>query len=329
MPSMCAPEGHFPETAAIDISTSQKWSAADGPASSTSDRLERRGRRAQCCDTAGSEGRKPQIGVVHVYPDRGARPLRLDLYSPETNGPHPLLIWLRGGGWHAGTTNMVPFGILRQLKRGFAIASVEYTLSDEEIWPAQIHDAKAAVRWLRANAKQLNLDPARFAAVGSSAGGHLASLLGTTSGPNALEGSLGHTQTTSDVSAVISFHAPAEFASLGKTGIFDYDEFGSPVSRLLGAAARFIPNTAAEASPITHVTVTTPPFCLLHGTSDRVVDINPTRRFEYALRKANVPVTAVYPETFVHEDPRFSGTRIMSGIESFLDHLASGNGTTG
>jgi acetyl esterase/lipase len=121
------------------------------------------------------------------YARAGDKALLLDLYLPQTgpglptgHGPWPTIVWIHGGAWRMGSKDN-PHAA-RQAQRGYAVASIGYRLSQEATFPAQIHDCKAAVRWLRAHAKQYNLDPARFAAWGASAGGHLAALLGTSGG---------------------------------------------------------------------------------------------------------------------------------------------------
>ena len=117
------------------------------------------------------------------YARVGNKSLKLDLYLPEGQGPFPLIIWVHGGGWTSGDKSLsANSSQIRQTTRGYAVASVNYRLSQEAKFPAQIEDCKAAVRWLRANATQYNVDPSRVAAWGSSAGGHLVALMGTSAG---------------------------------------------------------------------------------------------------------------------------------------------------
>ena len=146
---------------------------------------------------AGPGGTRVLAGVPYAAIP-GIRPLELDLYLPPAEGPHPVVVFLHGGGWRVGSRHSAgpayrgadpnPFELVAQA--GVAVASVDYRLSGEATWPAQLHDAKAAVRWLRARAGELGVDPGRIAAWGESAGGPLAELLGLVAEP-ALEGALG------------------------------------------------------------------------------------------------------------------------------------------
>ena len=136
-----------------------------------------------------------------AYATLGGRPLQLDLYIPATgSGPYPLVIWIHGGGWSGGDKALGPgASALKLLPRGIAVASINYRLTSQAgqwgsfpvIFPAQINDVKGAVRWLRANAGTYNLDASRFGSWGSSAGGHLSALIGTSGGVAALEGNVG------------------------------------------------------------------------------------------------------------------------------------------
>ena len=152
-----------------------------------------------------------------VYARAGAKDLLLDLYLPEgAPRPLPLVVWIHGGGWRNGAKEQTP--ARRLVERGYAVASINYRLSGEAIFPAQIHDCKAAVRWLRANAAKYGLDAGRVAAWGSSAGGHLVALLGTSGGIMELEGGLGNADQSSRVQAVVDFFGPHGFPQDGRGG---------------------------------------------------------------------------------------------------------------
>src|SRR5574338_458156 len=138
--------------------------------------------------------------------------LHLDLYLPANARNAPLVIWIHGGGWADGDKDNPPG--LSLLKHGYALASVEYRLTDRAPFPAQIHDVKAAVRFLRANAARFGLDPERFGAWGESAGGHLAALLGTTSVRGELEGDEGVTGVSSRVQAVCDWYGPTDLLKI-------------------------------------------------------------------------------------------------------------------
>ena len=142
-----------------------------------------------------------------------------------------------------------------------AVASVDYRLSGEATWPAQLHDAKAAVRWLRARADELGIDPDRIAAWGESAGGHLAELLGLTDDDPALEGDVGITGPSSAVAAVAAWYAPSDVAAVATDLGADPADPTTREALLLGAPAAAVPEPAAQASPITHVYAGLRPSC--------------------------------------------------------------------
>jgi acetyl esterase/lipase len=240
---------------------------------------------------AGDAGIRLHPGVPYAATP-GVRPLELDLYlPPETGGPVPVVVFLHGGGWRLGSRHaagpayrgMSPTPFERLARAGIAVASVDYRLSGEATFPAQLHDAKAAVRWLRARAGDLAVDPARIAAWGESAGGHLAALLGLTADDAALEGEVGIAGTSSRVSTVVAWYAPTDL--LGFAADVDADPL-DPATReaqLLGAPAPSVPELAAQASPVTHVSPGAPPFLLLHGEADRFVPFVQSVRLHTAL----------------------------------------------
>jgi acetyl esterase/lipase len=214
----------------------------------------------------------------------GARPLELDLYLPASSStappaPAPVVVFLHGGGWRLGSRHTAgpayrgadptPFEVVAQA--GIAVASVDYRLSGEAVWPAQLHDAKAAVRWLRSRAAELGVDPGRIGAWGESAGGHLAELLGLTSEDAALEGEVGVTGPSSSVAAVAAWYGPSDVAAVAVDIGADPLDPASREAQLLGAPAPEVRDRAAQASPITHVSAGAPPFLLLHGRADRFV----------------------------------------------------------
>jgi acetyl esterase/lipase len=228
----------------------------------------------------------------------GIRPLELDLYlPPEVGTAAPLVVFLHGGGWRLGSRQALgpsyagvsphPFEVVAQA--GIAVASVDYRLSGEATWPAQLHDAKAAVRWLRERSGELDLDPDRIAAWGESAGGHLAELLGLVTDP-ALEGEIGVTGPSSAVAAVAAWYAPSDVAAVATDNGGDPDAPDSREAQLLGAAPPSVPGRAAEASPLSHVSPAAPPVLLLHGQADRFVSCRQSERLRDALTAAGTDV---------------------------------------
>ena len=216
---------------------------------------------------------------------------KLDLYLPkpkEDTGPLPLIVWVHGGAWLAGSKENCP--AVRFLRQGYAAASINYRLSQHAIFPAQIEDCKAAIRFLRAKAEKYNIDPNRIGVWGASAGGHLVALLGTTGdvkefdkGPNL--------QVSSRIQAVCDFFGPTD---LTKMSLFpssmDHDAPDSPESKLIGGPVQENKETCKRANPITYVSKGDPPFLICHGDKDMLVPHNQSELLYDALKKAGVNV---------------------------------------
>jgi acetyl esterase/lipase len=226
-----------------------------------------------------------------AYARAGDRDLYLDLYAAQdAREPQPVILWIHGGAWRMGSKEHPP--ALRLVERGYAVASTSYRLSQEAIFPAQIHDCKAAVRWLQAHAGAYGLDPARVGAWGASAGGHLAALLGTSGGVSELEGELGSPGYSSRVQAVCDFFGPTDFRRMNDVpGAMGHDAPDSPESQLIGAPIQQNPDKVARANPITYVDPGDPPFLIVHGDADRTVISGQSKLLYDALRAAGVEVT--------------------------------------
>jgi acetyl esterase/lipase len=244
----------------------------------------------------GAGGTRLLLGVPYAAIP-GVRPLELDLVLPPAGGgPAPVTLFLHGGGWRLGSRHSAgpafrdpdetPFE--QVAAAGIAVASIDYRLSGEATWPAQLHDAKAAVRWLRTRAVDLGVDPGRVAAWGESAGGHLAALLGLTGGDAQLEGEVGATGPSSAVDAVVAWYAPSDVAAVATDKGADPADPTSREAQLLGAAPTAVPERARQASPLSHVSPAAPPFLLLHGDSDRLVPCVQSERLHRALVAAGV-----------------------------------------
>lgn len=215
------------------------------------------------------------------YAQAGEHRLLLDLYLPkQSSKPVPLVIWIHGGAWRAGSKDNVPVERWQQL--GFAIASVEYRLSPVAKFPAQIHDIKAAIRWLRGNAETYALDLDRFIVAGSSAGGHLAVLVGVSNGLEALEGELGEFKSTSsDVQAIVSFFGASNLESiLSQSTPHGLSVRVPALELLLGGQPNQKPELAKLASPVTHVDATDPPLWLIHGDADPQMPIEQSHELQ-------------------------------------------------
>ncbi len=251
---------------------------------------------------------------------------KLDLYVPEGSGPFPLIVVVHGGGFMMGDKGEVP-GIDALLAAGYAVASVNYRLSGEALYPAQIQDVKAAVRWLRAHAGEYNLNPDKFGAWGASAGGNLVSLLGTSCGVAALEGAdLGNADQSSCVQAVVDWFGPIDFLQMdtqfsGTSCAQDHNAASSPESMLVGGPIQDNPEAVKAANPITYVSAKAPAFFIEHGTADCNVPPQQSQLLYDAL-KATIgegQVTLTYLEGAGHGGSQFETAENMKLVTDFLD----------
>ena len=249
---------------------------------------------------------------------------RLDLYLPKADAPLPLVIWIHGGGWEAGSKEDAPgFGLLN---KGYAFASINYRLSQEAKFPAQIEDCKAAVRFLRANAKKYNLDPDHIGVWGASAGGHLVALLGTTGSVKELEGDGPNKDVSSAVQAVVDWFGPTDMLQMAKQAVekpvFDADSADSPVGRLFGGPVQEHKDLADKANPIHFIGKDAAPFLIFHGDKDNIVPLGQSKILDEALKAAKVESTLVVIEGAGHGGPGFGSPENLQKIQAFLDaHL--------
>jgi acetyl esterase/lipase len=223
-----------------------------------------------------------------VYTSGDQMPQALDLFRPvSAAGSRPAVVFLHGGGWSAGSKNDFQRQAAYLATRGYVCISVNYRLSQQAPWPAALEDAKAAVRWLRANAATYGLDPKRIAAAGGSAGGQLAALLGTTAGVKTMEGDRGSPGFSSAVQAVVAFNPLTDFFSA-------QEETKSPeavtkqVSAYLGGTMDKLPEIYMQASPIAHVGPASAPFLFLHGDSDTTLPYSQSTEMQSALQAVGV-----------------------------------------
>lgn len=278
--------------------------------------------------------------VEPTYPDLvygavGQQPLHLDIYLPTTGkGPFPVVLHIHGGGWFLGERYPIEPYMEPLLDNGIAIASVQYRLTghrqefgDDLTFPAQIHDLKGAVRWLRANAGTYNLDPTRIGAWGSSAGGHLAALLGTSGDVKRLEGDIGgNLEYSSRVQAAANYYGPCDILNealdiTDPPGGEDHDYYFSTRSRLIGWSQQGqgigdiranqnnpdvpYPTLVAltvDAGSLAHVSADDPPFFIGHGTLDFDVPVAQAQKLNDALVAAGVDVELHIVPGAVHDD---------------------------
>ena len=223
--------------------------------------------------------------------------LQLELMVPSgAASPAPVVIWVHGGGWSTGSRLPIPSRVSALCSRGYAVASVDYRLSNVARWPAQIQDCRGAVRWLRAHAAEYDLDPNRFAAWGESAGGHLAVMLGTAGGVSAstvgnvtldLEGSTGgNLAYSSRVQAVVDWY--------GATSPLDPARWASPDD---------------------------PPFLIMHGSADSVVPLATSEALHAALTAAGTSATLVLVPNAVHGGGAWDDPAVLTRVDGFFDAL--------
>lgn len=243
-----------------------------------------------------SKAAQPRVieNISYVDKDTGVAHT-LDLYFPP--GEHakvPLLVWIHGGAWKEGDKQPSP--MMPLLVRGFAVAGINYRFAPDHKFPAQIHDCKAAIRWLRKHADQYGFDKNRIGVFGISAGGHLAALLGASNGVKELEGNVGVTGESSDVQAVVAWCGVGNLATLhaqgGKNDQLDYDSDKAPVSMFLGGTAEKNPEIAKAASPVTYLKPGLKVPCLImHAERDPVVPFAQSQELYDAWKKTGAPVT--------------------------------------
>ena len=224
------------------------------------------------------------------YAEVDGKPLLLDLYLPEKPEGSPLVIWVHGGGWKGGSKQNCFVKWLSNF--GYTVASINYRLVDIAKWPAQLHDCKGAIRWLRANAQTYGYNPDCVIAAGASAGGHLVALLGTTGDSEELEGNVGgNSEQSSRVQAVVDYYGATDFLLRSRTQSWKVNKLGSVVYNLLGGPANQLVDKAKQASAKFHVTPNDAPLLVFHGGKDTTVLMNQTDAIEEAYKKHNLPVT--------------------------------------
>lgn len=259
---------------------------------------------------------------------------KMDIYlPPEGNGPFPVICVFHGGAWLFGDkrdAQQIP--MLRGLNKGYAVACVNYRLSGESIFPSQIFDCKAAIRFVRKNATKYLLNGDKIAAWGPSAGGHLVSLLGTSAGVEKLEDlTMGNSEVNSIVQAVVDWCGPTDnFIKMDEQfkksglGIPDHSEPNSPESKLLGKHILEVPDLVRFASPKTYANKNIPPFLIQHGSLDQVVPVEQSINFSSELIKEagieNVHLEIV-DGLHHHGDPAWDTVEMSNKVFEFLDRV--------
>ncbi len=240
---------------------------------------------ASCARGADQPAAKVTIENDIVYTRAGGSDLKLDLARPsEGDGPFPVVLVIHGGGWRGGSKDGNRPALAEFAKRGYVAVSPQYRFCPKDTFPAQVHDVKAAVRWVKAHAGQYKADPGHVGAVGFSAGGHLSMMLGVTGPSDGLEGETGGGGPDSSIQAVVNYFGPTDMAAS------DIPEATRPLIKdFLGGTPREKAKEAAEASPLTFVSKGDAPILTFQGTKDPLVPHTQATKLADAMTAAGVP----------------------------------------
>jgi acetyl esterase/lipase len=265
--------------------------------------------------TAAAAPPKSTIDQDIAYSKLGSRELKLDIARPaEGEGPFPAVVVIHGGAWRQGNKADVRPILPQFVEHGYVAVSPEYRFCPQNAFPAQIHDVKAAVRWLKVNSKKYKIDPERIGAMGFSAGGHLAMMLGLTCPTDGLEGEISAGAPDSRVKAVVNYFGPTDLAAK------DIPDICKPwVKDLLGGSPQDRPDAAAKASPLTFVSKDDAPVLTFQGTKDSLVPFTQAIKLAEAMNSAGVPGRV---ELIVGADHGWGGaemTRTVNETFGFLD----------
>jgi acetyl esterase/lipase len=252
--------------------------------------------------TSAAEAARDLIDIT--YARIGDHALKLDLHLPAGVTRPPLVVYVHGGAWRDGSKAEYPRFLVAG---GFAVASVEFRQSGEARFPADLHDIKAAIRFLRARAREYGYGAERIAVSGASSGAHLAALVATTHGNAELEGRVGdHLRESSAVQALLSWFGASNLDTiLAQSTPFGLSVREPALKLLLGALPEQVPALAKQASPVTHVGAGDPPALLLHGNQDRQMPVNQTLELEAAYRRARLPVELLILDSAGHGGDAF------------------------
>lgn len=314
-------EGHRPgnfKPSAETITALHRVMPADGVAPSVYGSKPAPGNTSYSTDEAKKTG-SPTVKRDIEYARADGRSLKLDLYVPDSKARPPLIVWVHGGAWRSGSKADMPLDAL--VARGYAIASVDYRLSTEAKFPAQIHDIKAAIRFLRAHCNEWNLSGDRIIVAGNSAGGHLAALVGVSNRNADLEGKTGDDlDRSSSVQGAISFYGASDLTTiLSQSTPHGLSVRVPALDLLLGGQPKDCLALARLASPVFHVDPSDPPLLLLHGDRDPQMPIDQSYQLRAACEKANAPVQFVVVTGAVHGGGEFYDEERLAIVEKFLN----------
>ena len=267
------------------------------------------------------EGFKVMQDISYAGTDNARQTLDLALPIKRTSDkPLPVIAFIHGGGWRGGSKDGGLNRIRSFLKSGnYAGVSIGYRLSNEAKWPAQIHDCKAAIRWVKANAVKHGLDGSKIAVHGTSAGGHLVAMLGTSAGVKAMDGSTGaYTSQSTKVACVVDYFGPTNFLRMNDfESRIDHDAKDSPEGLLIGGPVQDNKKKTLTADPISYVSKEDSPFLIMHGTKDMAVPYNQSVILHSALKKIGVPSALL---TVTGGGHGVGGGVLNEHLQKFFDH---------
>ena len=264
------------------------------------------------------QAQKDTIGVKDiVYAEADGKKLQLDIYKLKEQKEPYLIVWIHGGAWHSGSKEKPPLGML---EHGYALASVDFRASTEKAFPGPIHDIKASIRFLRANAAKYGYKADKIIIWGASSGGHLAALVATTNNNPTLEGTLGsYTSTSSSVQACIDFFGPTNFLTiLTQSTPHGLNVRLPALAILLGKPVEQVPELAKLASPVYQVNAGAPPLFIVHGEQDIQVPINQSIELMSVYKSKNLPVQIEFIPNAGHSSPAYAKKELMNKMAAFL-----------
>ena len=257
-----------------------------------------------------------------VYAEVGARELLLDVFVPEVRRSDTLLVYVHGGAWKGGSKDKAP--VMGLVERGYALVSVDYRLSGEARFPANVHDLKAAIRFLRAKREVFGISAEKVVILGSSAGGHLAALVGVTTSHAELEGEVGeHLDHSSAVQGIVSFYGASNLVTiLGQSTPHGLKVRVPALDLLLGGQPEQVPELARLASPVTHVDDQDPPLLLIHGDQDPQMPVNQSLELQSVCQQHGADVTFINVHGGAHGGSAFYDAPMLDRVEDWLDQIS-------
>ena len=251
------------------------------------------------------------------YGTGGGEPLRLNLARPKNAaGPLPAVVFIHGGGWSGGKREVHDPQVREWAAKGYVTATVTYRLLPKHRWPAQIEDVKCAIRYLRAHASELGIDPARIGAIGFSAGAHLAQMLAVMDPADGLEGTGGWPDQSSKVQAAVSFAGPTDLSRTFP------DTANKIIENFLGAKPADVPDAVRSASPVSYVDANDAPLLVYHGTLDEIVPVDQAYEMATRMTKAGAPGRVEILIGAHHGWGAEEATRTFDAADAFLrEHL--------